>query len=206
VDWKRVTTPIPEGVDPGEFKDQAQQDTDQLQGEYGAEGEGEEDDDDLFGPESPKSPGPPSMPGFIAARSITAVCPGSELKHFNDLATANREASRQYLEWHYQFIPGLENEGYRRLYFEEAEEDLKRCADVGHYDRSRSFYREMELDEEEADESQDLAEEYGDGGETDMNHRDGTRRPNDITASRRQKVHEWFRVWVRKAHVHGPGN
>lgn len=189
VDWKHITTPVPEGVDAPEGQAQTQQGTDQLPGSDDCE------DDDLFDPEATNS---------TPVESITTDCPASELRHYNDVATANREASQRYLEWHFKFLPGLPNEGYRRLESDSTEEYLKRLADIGHYDRSNTLYGEIEVEEGEGEgegEESLLTQEDDDGNQSAL-----TRATAGFTAPRRQRVQEWFRVWVRKEHVFGPGN
>ncbi|KAJ9614420.1 hypothetical protein H2200_002556 [Cladophialophora chaetospira] len=65
---------------------------------------------------------------------------------FSSSAWANRDAKNIFLQWFHGFLPGLANEGYRRLEAESMELYLEELGDWGLFDRTESL-RGIESDE-----------------------------------------------------------
>jgi hypothetical protein len=212
VEWEHTSTPLQEPVD-SERREEGQ--------------EGEEDDDELFGPDVSEPP--------ASLEPTTTVIPSSHLVHYNDVASANRQAMRIYLDWHFLFLPGLENEYWRRLEYENAEEQLKRLGDWGLWSREETLEALQVIEEggneqveedrqEEQEGQQEQGQTEGSGGDGDQRDEnedavqacgggggggDGSDHispGNDSAPARTQRVREHFKVWVRKAQVFGPGN
>lgn len=210
VEWEHTSTPLQEAVDSEQF------------------GERQEDEDELFGPDISEPPAP--------LEPTTTVIPSSQLVHYNDVASANRQAMHIYLDWHFKFLPGLENEYWRRLEYENAEDQLKRLGDWGLWSREETLEavqvieeggdgqaeddrpEEREGQDEQAqgkipgqggdqlDEDEDEVHGRGDGDGDGSNGGDLAGSVNDNVPWRTQRVREHFKVWVRKAQVFGPGN
>jgi len=113
-----------------------------LRNQHEAEGQGMEGD--LFGDETSGSP-PASF------EPITTTIPSSQVVHYNDAASANRGAVRIYLDWHFRFLPGLENEHWRRLEHEHAEDQLKGLGDWGLWSREETMEGEIEEEDDGGD-------------------------------------------------------
>jgi hypothetical protein len=90
VEWEHTSTLLREPVD-SELREEGQ----------------EEEEDELFGPDISESP--------ASLEPTTTVIPSSQLVHYNDIASANRQAIRIYPDWHLLFLPGLLNEYWRRI-------------------------------------------------------------------------------------------
>ncbi|KIW76553.1 hypothetical protein Z517_08997 [Fonsecaea pedrosoi CBS 271.37] len=114
----------------------------------------------------------------VAAAPVTIFIPQDEIEHFTTPILANRHAKAVYLEWHNTFLPGWQDEGYRRLEEESMEQYLETLGDWGLFVREESFERV----------------EKG-GGRGGRGGHGGQRR-----------VEEKIRVWVKKIAVKGPGN
>ncbi|OAL36641.1 hypothetical protein AYO20_03973 [Fonsecaea nubica] len=76
-----------------------------------------------------------------AAAPVTIFIPQDEIEHFTTPILANRHAKAVYLEWHNTFLPGWQDEGYRRLEEESMEQYLETLGDWGHFVREESFER-----------------------------------------------------------------
>ncbi|KAI1625391.1 hypothetical protein EDD37DRAFT_384864 [Exophiala viscosa] len=90
------------------------------------------DTDSLFGDETAQQ---------VANGPETTTIPNNEIAHFTTSILANRHAKDIYMAWHSQFLPGIQNEGYRRLEDEAMEEDLERLGSFGLFSREESFQR-----------------------------------------------------------------
>lgn len=83
-----------------------------------------------------------------ALEPVETSIPYTEIKRFTSPTYANRHAVKIYLQWHYRFLPGLENEGYRRREADAMEQVLKeRLKNWGLFNREESF-RGKECDDE----------------------------------------------------------
>ncbi|KEF52518.1 uncharacterized protein A1O9_11360 [Exophiala aquamarina CBS 119918] len=129
--------------------------------QHETEGRGEEDD--LFGEDTSRS-----CPASF--EPTTTTIPSSQLVYYNDVASANRQAMRIYLDWHFRFLPGLENEYWRRLEYENAEEQLRRLGDWGLWSREDTMEAEMEEGEAEAEAGEDDEDEEDNDGDSQSDH------------------------------------
>lgn len=109
--------------------------------------------------------------------TTTTLIPTSQLIHYNDIATANRQALRIYLDWHFRFLPGLENEYWRRLESEHAEKDLQRLGDWGLWNREETLEGMMGAEEEWEDGDQGSREGCDRDGGPDQG--EGVEKAND---------------------------
>ncbi|KIV83587.1 hypothetical protein PV11_05601 [Exophiala sideris] len=89
-----------------------------------------DDADSLFGDESLRQ---------TTNEPVVTTIPNNEIAYFTSSILANRYAKDIYMAWHYQFLPGVQNEGYRRLEDEAMEEDLERLGSFGLFSREESF-------------------------------------------------------------------
>jgi hypothetical protein len=111
VHWENTVTPI---IDDSEHQEQPVTD---------------DQDRDLFGDDPLQVPQEP----------VTRTIPNDEIEYFTTAALANRKAKEIYLAWHFTFIPGLGNEGWRKLEDEAVEKDLEALGDWGLFSREESF-------------------------------------------------------------------
>lgn len=151
VDWEKTVTPV---VDEAEIDVQPEtsataatraptQSADAGERGEGA-GEGEGDLDSLFGDD----PTPPPEPAERqAVTGTTTTNSREESRFFSTPVLANRHAKNLYMAWYATFIPGVQNEGYRRLEDEAVEEQLESMGTWGLWNREESFTRVASKDE-----------------------------------------------------------
>lgn len=114
--WEKTVTPVVDGAET-------------AAGAAAAHGEGD-DSDSLFGDEHATNPQP-----------VVTTIPNDEIAHFTTSILANRHAKDIYMAWHSTFLPGVQNEGYRRLEDEAMEQNLERLGSFGLFSREESFQR-----------------------------------------------------------------
>ncbi|KIW93238.1 uncharacterized protein Z519_05843 [Cladophialophora bantiana CBS 173.52] len=72
---------------------------------------------------------------------VTTSISQDQIEFFTTPILANRHAKDLYLTWHFKFLPGWQNEGYRRLEDESMEQYLETLGSWGLFVREESFER-----------------------------------------------------------------
>ncbi|EXJ69228.1 uncharacterized protein A1O5_07264 [Cladophialophora psammophila CBS 110553] len=81
-----------------------------------------------------------------AEEPVTTSISQDQIEFFTTPILANRHAKDLYLTWHFTFLPGWQNEGYRRLEDESMEQYLEELGSWGLFIREEGFDR-VDVDE-----------------------------------------------------------
>ncbi|KAK5235516.1 hypothetical protein LTR47_003701 [Exophiala xenobiotica] len=152
VDWEKTVTPVVDEADidiqpetSSATATKAKAPTQSANtGERGeGAGEGEDDLDSLFG-DDPTPPPEPAEQVLTLSEAVTGVATTNsrdETRFFSTSVLANRHAKDLYMAWYATFLPGVQNEGYRRLEDEAVEKQLESMGTWGLWNREESFTR-----------------------------------------------------------------
>jgi hypothetical protein len=150
VDWEKTVTPVVEGAEidmqPETPSATAAKTPTQSAntGERGeGAGEGDDDLDSLFGddPTPPPEPAEQVLKSSEGVTGVTTTNSRDETRFFSTAVLANRHAKDLYMAWYATFLPGVQNEGYRRLEDEAVEKQLESMGTWGLWNREESFTR-----------------------------------------------------------------
>ncbi|KAK5451779.1 hypothetical protein LTS15_008039 [Exophiala xenobiotica] len=151
VDWEKTVTPV---VDEAEIDIQPETPsatatkapTQSANTDERGEGAGEGDDDlgSLFGDDPTPPPEPAEQRVLNSSDPVTGTTTTNsreESRYFSTTVLANRHAKDLYMAWYATFLPGVQNEGYRRLEDEAVEKQLESMGTWGLWNREESFTR-----------------------------------------------------------------
>jgi hypothetical protein len=147
VDWEKTVTPVVEGAE-NDMQPETPADTatraPTQSANVGGREDGQGDLDSLFGDDPTPPPEPAErqvLNSFDPVTGTTTTNSREESRYFSTTVLANRHAKDLYMAWYATFLPGVQNEGYRRLEDEAVEKQLESMGTWGLWNRDENFTR-----------------------------------------------------------------